>query len=51
MTANASVMRRAIDRRATAILSAERKGDEADERSEVLTLRIAEGGGVGEGRR
>lgn len=34
-----------------AILSAERKGDEDDVRSEVLTLHIAEGGGAGEVRR
>lgn len=51
MTAKASVMLRAINRRAMAILSAERNGDEADVRSKVQTLRIAEGGGVGEGRR
>lgn len=48
-TANASVMLRDIDRRATSILSTDRNVDESVERTGVLTQRIAEGGGVGEG--
>lgn len=47
-TANASVMLRDIDRRATSILSTDRNVDESVERTGVLTQRIAEGGGVGD---
>ncbi len=43
-TANASVMLRDIDRRATSILSTDRNVDESAERTGVLTQRIAEGG-------
>lgn len=42
-------MLRDIDRRATSILSTDRNVDESVERTGVLTQRIAEGGGVGEG--
>lgn len=47
-TANASVMLRDIDRRATSILSPDRNVDESAERTGVLIQRIAEGGGVGD---
>ena len=47
-TAKASDMRRVRGRRTMTILSAERNEDVANVCSGVLTLRIAEGGGVGE---